>query len=79
VFKGFRALAQFFRRRIGLKPDLILTVSLQLKLEAIYKKVSDYSERIVITAISGGTRNLNGRMLVPMPVVTNISRPLSFT
>ena len=33
----------------------------------------NYSARIVKTAISGGTRNRNGKTLVPMPVVTNIS------
>jgi hypothetical protein len=38
-----------------------------------------YSPSTVNTAISGGTRKRIGRMLVPIPVVTNIVFPFSLT
>ena len=37
-----------------------------------------FADLTVITAISGGTLNRNGNMLVPIPVVTKTSNSFAF-
>lgn len=46
-------------------------------LKALSVQQDQSPDTIVKTAISGGIMNRNGKILVPMPVVTNISTPKS--